>query len=62
MADIVPLSSARQIDPLGRVDGCPECVYNTEPPFDAYPTIGGYVASYICSDCGHKWSTAWSEC
>lgn len=44
-----------------RVDGCPECVVNTEAPFDAYPTRGGYVATYRCSDCGHHWSTAWSE-
>lgn len=46
---------------LSRVDGCPECVRNTEAPHDAYPTSDGYVATYHCADCGHRWSTAWRE-
>jgi len=41
-----------------RIDACPNCVVNTEEAFDAYPTEGGYVATYRCTDCDHRWSTA----
>jgi len=43
------------------VDGCPECVINTEAPILTHPVEGGFVAFYSCSDCGHDWSTAWGE-
>jgi hypothetical protein len=49
------------ISELGHVDGCPSCVRNSEAPFDTYPTTDGYVATYRCTDCGHRWSTAWRD-
>jgi DNA-directed RNA polymerase subunit M/transcription elongation factor TFIIS len=49
------------ISALGRIDGCPECVHNTEAPIDADPAADGYVATYRCAACGHRWSTAWRD-
>lgn len=46
--------------PIGaysRVDGCPECVLNVEPPYAVEASTDGYVAAYLCSDCGHAWMT-----
>jgi hypothetical protein len=47
---------------LSRVDGCPECVHNTEPPRAAVPSTTGWWCSYLCSDCGHTWTTDWADC
>lgn len=45
---------------ISRVDGCPECVLNVEPPITSIPLGGdGYRNAYICSDCGHSWVTEW---
>lgn len=44
---------------LAHVDGCPECVTNTEPPEHREATPHGCVCSYKCHDCGHVWETAW---
>ena len=48
---------------MARVDGCPECVRNTEPPRRVCDTPGqpGFTADYTCSDCGHRWTTAWLD-
>ena len=46
---------------LGRIDGCPKCVVNAEPPRDVRPTATGYLAAYLCSDCGHAWLTSWRD-
>lgn len=45
---------------LTRVDGCPECVANYEPPRDVAPGANGFYAGYLCTDCGHAWMTTWS--
>lgn len=45
----------------GRVDGCPECVTNVEPPWAVEGTANDYIAAYLCSDCGHRWTTSWKE-
>lgn len=47
---------------LSRVDGCPSCVANVEPPWSSMPTEGGgYVNAYTCTDCGHSWQTSWGS-
>ena len=44
-----------------RLDGCPACVDNTEVPYGAFHTpAGSLVGMYRCSDCGHRWHTAWA--
>lgn len=45
---------------LARLDGCPECVENTEAPRAVTPTRDGWMAAYLCADCGHSWTTSWS--
>lgn len=45
--------------PMSRIDGCPECVLNTEPPRSVTTTNDGFRAAYLCSDCGHAWTTDW---
>jgi hypothetical protein len=44
-----------------RIDGCPQCVHNTEAPRSVMTTDNGYLAAYLCADCGHAWMTSWSE-
>lgn len=46
---------------MSRCDGCPECVYNYEPPRAVAATDDGdgFYAGYHCTDCGHAWMTAW---
>lgn len=44
-----------------RLDGCPECVVNAELPRAVEQTPHGYIAAYLCTDCGHAWATAWKE-
>ena len=46
---------------LSRIDGCPECVINAETPSSVWPTHDGYLANYVCLDCGHAWSTSWKD-
>jgi hypothetical protein len=46
---------------MSLIDGCPECVLNTEAPTDATPTEGGWRCAYRCSDCGHRWTTSWGN-
>lgn len=41
------------------VDGCPECVVNTEAPIVLERLNPGCSAAYHCTDCGHSWETAW---
>ena len=49
------------IDRMSRVDGCPECVVNAEPPRSAVPTAEGFRAAYLCGSCGHAWMTDWRD-
>ena len=46
---------------MRRIDGCPECVHNTEAPTTAEAVPGGYQTHYTCTDCGHEWATSWWE-
>lgn len=41
------------------LDGCPNCITNTEEPRHMIRLADGCDAGYRCSDCGHEWSTAW---
>lgn len=44
---------------LAHVDGCPDCVTNTEAPEHVEPSPRGCVCFYRCHDCGYVWQTAW---
>jgi len=44
---------------MAAVDGCPECVLNVEPPTSTVALTNGYRNAYLCSDCGHAWTTDW---
>lgn len=48
-------------DLANRVDGCPECVVNVEPPQHVEGTADGVRAHYRCTDCGHEWFTSWKD-
>lgn len=46
---------------MGRVDGCPECVVNMEPPnfAELQADLLGYACHYRCTSCRHFWVTSW---
>jgi hypothetical protein len=49
---------------MARIDGCPECVVNAEPPVrvrESHSNVPGFYADYRCSDCGHRWTTGWVD-
>lgn len=43
------------------LDGCPECVTNTELPQRQMHAEGEWRTYYRCSSCGHEWMTAWRD-
>lgn len=45
--------------PASRIDGCPNCVHNTEAPKSWLGTDADVTCAYLCSDCGHAWITSW---
>lgn len=48
--------------PDALIDGCPECVYNTEAPSSVHDdSPRGWLANYVCADCGHAWTTSWGK-
>lgn len=48
--------------PEARLDGCPGCVHNTELPRSIEPLPdAGFIAAYLCADCGHAWATTWKD-
>lgn len=49
------------MDLTARPDGCPACALNVEPPRSTVPTANGHRAAYLCTDCGHAWTTDWME-
>ena len=54
------MESLARVDPAGNSDGCPNCVLNVEAPAFWDATIeGAIVCTYLCSDCGHEWTTEW---
>lgn len=46
---------------LARVDACPNACLNTEAPRAAVPIAQGWMASYVCADCGRAWMTSWRD-
>ena len=46
---------------MARIDGCPECVANYEPPQMVRPAVDGFRADYRCTYCRHEWTTWWSD-
>jgi hypothetical protein len=65
MPSLPPAAPEAQHTPIAawmsRADGCPECVVNTEPPRDVKATADGWLAAYLCNDCGHAWLTSWKD-
>lgn len=55
MAESTALTPA----PESRLDGCPECVLNTETPTAWIGAAEDCVCAYVCSDCGNRWITSW---
>lgn len=53
-------SSAHPVG-MSLVDGCPNCVINTEPPTSAAAACEGWACTYRCADCGHAWTTNWRD-
>lgn len=63
--------TARALRRIQRIDGCPECVDNTEAPLSVedLPTsywsdgtpVPYFLARYHCHSCGHRWETAWAD-
>lgn len=49
----LPSTEANHKAVVMHIDGCPECVLNTEMPRSTVPIDGGHRAGYECSDCGH---------
>ena len=43
------------------VDGCPSCVSNVEPPKSSVMDGDSTLCGYLCSDCGHAWTTSWRD-
>lgn len=64
---ILPFRTDRRIGDeltaaMSRLDGCGECIYNTEMPRAAMPDgTGGWLCHYVCTDCGHTWKTTWGS-
>jgi len=58
-----PADSAAPPSPgaLGNADGCPSCVMNVEPPRSVVEIADGHRCAYLCSDCGHAWTTDWRD-
>ena len=46
-------------DHMSRADAC-RCG-NTEPPRAAAPVAGGWMTSYLCTDCGQAWTRDWKD-
>jgi hypothetical protein len=61
--DTAPLPVAREAhaSTMSLIDGCPECIHNTEPPKSAVRAANGWLTAYVCSDCGHAWATSWKD-
>lgn len=45
---------------MSQLDGCPQCVHNTETPIAAVSEEPGWTCTYRCNDCGHLWNTSWA--
>ena len=63
---IVPTADSTATHPpfvarMARLDGCPECVTNTEAPYRVEDRPGGFAAYYGCESCGYFWSTCWED-
>ena len=58
---IMPARTSEHTQPPVFADGCPECVYNVEPARSVTPLDRGNRAAYLCSDCGHAWTTDWKD-
>lgn len=58
---LAPSAPAVHAGHMALVDGCPECVSNTEPPQSVETVRNAVHAAYQCSDCGHAWTTDWRD-
>lgn len=47
---------------MARVDGCPTACGNYVPPrITRDAPEDGFLAYYVCEDCGHDWITSWAD-
>lgn len=53
--------AALHTERMSRIDGCPNCVANYEAPQMIRPTVDGFRADYLCTDCRHEWTTSWGD-
>lgn len=60
-APLPAVVSANEVVLAGNADGCPECVVNVEIPRSVVVLKDGHRAAYVCSDCGHAWTTDWRD-
>lgn len=62
MASMPADQSTRPHPPeMALADGCPSCVINLEPPRSSARFPGGWTAAYLCTSCGHAWTTDWKD-
>lgn len=51
----------QEAERMSKVDGCPVCVENYSLPRITREQEHGFVAYYVCEDCGHDWITSWKD-
>lgn len=61
VASMPAADTNRAHPPESLTDGCPSCVVNVEPPRSVTTLAIGFRAAYLCSDCGHAWTTDWKD-
>lgn len=52
-----PRDGSDHAEAMSHIDGCPNCVRNTEKPRASVQVTNGYRCAYLCGDCGHAWTT-----
>lgn len=58
-----PTTDTLHTERMARLDSCINACGNTEAPSSVWEDGSrGFIANYLCTDCGEPWSTSWSEC
>lgn len=58
---VAPSQASLHSHGMSLIDGCPACVLNTEPPRSTVRLEQGWRCAYLCTDCGHAWTTDWRD-
>ena len=57
MPSVPPRDTRRE---LFLTDGCPSCIRRRRPPESTREgQAGEQIATCLCGDCGHRWTTSW---